>query len=86
MSKMKPIEEIEAGWNDFERPADGALFEHYKGGRYEIVATGFLEETETPCVAYRSFEKNIVWVRTAKNFFETIEHDGRQRPRFIKVS
>jgi len=82
MSKQKPLKEILASWNDFERPANGQIFEHYKGGRYEIVATGFLEDSETPCVVYRSLEKNIIWVRTAKNFLETIEHDGELRPRF----
>jgi hypothetical protein len=51
---------------------------------YIIVATGFLEDTETPCVVYRSLEKNIVWVRTAKNFLEEIEFQGEKRSRFSK--
>jgi len=82
MSKQKDLREILAGWDGFERPADGQMFEHYKGGEYEIVATGFLEDTEAPCVIYRSLEKDIVWVRTAKNFFEDIEFRGQVRPRF----
>jgi hypothetical protein len=82
MTKQKPIDEILAGWEGWERPSDGQLFEHYKGGRYEIVATGFLEDSEAPCVIYRSLEKNIVWVRTAKNFFEDVEYEGETRPRF----
>ena len=57
MSKQKPIEEILAGWDGFDRPADGARYQHYKGGQYEIVATGFIEDSETPCVAYRSLRK-----------------------------
>lgn len=86
MTKQKPIEEILAGWNKFTRPDSGQKFEHYKGGMYEIVATGFLEESETPCVVYRSLEKNIVWVRTAQNFFENIEHDGQSLPRFRAIA
>ncbi len=82
MTKQKSIDEIMAGWDGFSRPKDGQIFQHYKGGRYEIVATGFLEDTEAPCVVYRSLEKDIVWVRTAKNFFETIEYNGATRPRF----
>lgn len=85
MSKQKSIDEILAGWNAFERPKDGDKYTHYKGGNYEIVATGFLEDTETPCVAYRSFEKNIVWVRTAKNFLEAVEYNGQTVPRFSKA-
>ena len=82
MSKSKPLEEIQSQWDLFDRPKDGQKYLHYKGGEYEIVATGFLEDSETPCVVYRSFEKDIVWVRTAKNFLEDIEHDGHTVPRF----
>lgn len=85
MSKQKSIEQIQAEWDSFERPADGDRYRHYKGGEYEIVATGFLEATETPCVAYRSLEKGIVWVRTAKNFLETVEHNGEIVTRFTKI-
>ena len=77
MTKQKTIEEIQAGWKDFDRPNAGDRYRHYKGGEYEIVATGFLEDTEAPCVVYRSLKKDIVWVRTAKNFLETVEHDGK---------
>lgn len=82
MSKQKSVEEIVAGWNDFARPQDGQIYQHYKGGTYEIVSTGFLEDSEAPCVVYRSLEKNIVWVRTAKNFLEDIEYNGVTQPRF----
>ena len=82
MSKQKSIEEIQKGWNDFVRPKNGQIFQHYKGGSYEIVATGFLEDTEAPCVVYRSYQKDIVWVRTAKNFLEEIEYNGKRVPRF----
>lgn len=82
MTKQKSLEEIKAGWNDLNRPQNGQIFRHYKGGMYEIVATGFLEDTEAPCVVYRSLEKDIVWVRTAKDFLESVEHNGSVVPRF----
>lgn len=85
MSKQKPLEQILAEWSRLERPQDGDIYKHYKGGKYEIVATGFLEDSESPCVIYRSLEKNIVWVRTAKNFLEDVEHDGKIMPRFKKI-
>ena len=85
MTKQKSIEEIIAGWNGLDRPADGQIFEHYKGGQYEIIATGFIEDSEAPCVVYRSILKNIVWVRTAKNFLELVEHKGKLQPRFRAV-
>ena len=85
MTKQKSIDEIKAGWDGFERPRNGQIFRHYKGGEYEIVATGFLEDTEAPCVVYRSLEKDTVWVRTAKNFLESVEHEGAVQPRFELV-
>lgn len=85
MTKQKPIEEIILGWENLSRPLDGRIYLHYKGGKYEIVATGFLEDSEAPCVVYRSLEKNIVWVRTAKNFLENVEHDGKIQPRFRPI-
>ncbi len=85
MTKQKSIDEIEAGWQGLDRPRDGQLYQHYKGGKYEIVSTGFLEDSEAPCVVYRSIEKNIVWVRTAKNFLEDIEHKGKLLSRFTPL-
>ena len=82
MTKHKSIDEIKAGWSDLYRPQDGQIYRHYKGGEYEIVATGFLEDSEAPCVVYRSLLKNIVWVRTAKNFLENVEYNGAVVPRF----
>ncbi|HET7060533.1 MAG TPA: DUF1653 domain-containing protein [Candidatus Saccharimonadales bacterium] len=86
MSKLKPIEEIQSGWNGLDRPKTRDIYKHYKGGRYEIVATGFLEDSETPCVVYRSLKKDVVWVRTAKNFLEDVEHNGKIMPRFSKAA
>lgn len=85
MSKQLSINKVQAGWISFERPTDGQRFLHYKGGEYEIVATGFLEDSESPCVVYRSIEKNIVWVRTAQNFLENVEHNGLIVARFSPI-
>jgi hypothetical protein len=85
MTKQKSISEIKSGWDGLNRPKNGQVFKHYKGGTYEIVETGFLEDSEAPCVVYRSLEKNIVWVRTAKNFLEQVEHDGKLQARFAPV-
>jgi hypothetical protein len=85
MSKQKSIDEIKAGWNGLTIPKEGQIFRHYKGGKYVIVATGFLEDSEAPCVVYRSLLKDIVWVRTAKNFLESVEYEGKIQPRFKTV-
>lgn len=82
MVKRKSPEEIKTGWNGLNRPATGQIFQHYKGGKYEIMATGFLEDSEEPCVIYRSLLENIVWVRTAGNFLENVEYNGKIQSRF----
>jgi len=78
----RPVSEIERQWVRFERPDDGALFRHYKGGLYEIVATGFIETTEEPAVVYRSRDDGTTWVRTAANFFEEVRLNDEVVPRF----
>jgi hypothetical protein len=85
MLKHESIDQIQAGWDEFERPADGEQYRHYKGGEYEIVATGFFESTTTPCVIYRSVEDHVTWVRSARNFLEALEYDGETVPRFSKI-
>lgn len=86
MTNQKSIDEILSGWDGFDQPKPGQIFRHYKGGEYEIVATGFLENSEEPCVIYRSLAKNTTWVRTAENFLEEIEHEGKKQPRFKLIS
>lgn len=78
------LEELERMWSNYERPADGSIYRHYKGDIYRIVATGFLEDTETPCVIYKSEKLGLVWVRTTKNFLENIEYKGKVVQRFTK--
>ena len=85
MGKSKPITEILAGWANYERPADGTRYRHYKGGEYEIVTTGFLEKEEVPAVVYRSLEKDIVWVRSAEDFFAIVQNGYHQQPRFESI-
>ncbi len=81
----KNTSEIEKAWQGFERPGDGTVFRHYKGGLYDIVATGLIEESLTPCVVYRSQENGLVWVRTAENFFEQVQFESKITPRFSAV-
>lgn len=81
----KSTEEIQAGWTGYVRPQDGQVYQHYKGGKYEIVATGFFEDSLVPCVVYRTVEKGIVWVRSAADFSETVEVGGVSRPRFAAM-
>ena len=65
-------DELQKAWADYPTVKSGDNFQHYKGGRYEIVDIGFIEANEEPAVVYRSLENGTVWVRTAGDFFEAV--------------
>ena len=64
------------------------IYEHYKGGRYEVIGIG-LTESEKPVVIYKALYQNELselWTRTLETFEEIIEVDGKTMPRFIRIS
>lgn len=61
-------------------------FKHYKRGTvYEIITEAVWEPTETAVFVYRDVDSGKVWVRPQAEFFEVVELDGRQVPRFSEV-
>ncbi len=59
-------------------------YRHYKGGIYELVCEATLEADLTPLIVYRA-QDGSVWVRPRDVFFETLEVDGKQLPRFALI-
>lgn len=58
-------------------------YRHYKGGEYELVGVARHSETLEPMVVYRPlYNGSGLWVRPHAMFFEAVEHEGRQQPRF----
>jgi hypothetical protein len=60
-------------------------YRHYKGGVYDLVCEAVLEADLTPVIVYRG-KDGITWVRPKDVFFETVEVDGAQVPRFALMS
>ncbi|HAG27553.1 TPA: DUF1653 domain-containing protein [Patescibacteria group bacterium] len=63
-------------------------YEHYKGGRYEVIANAIYESTEEPVVVYKALYDNSMseyWVRTELDFNSEVEFEGKTVPRFKKV-
>lgn len=61
-------------------------YRHYKGGLYEVLDTVRHSETLEPMTLYRAlYGAHGLWVRPAAMFLETVEVDGRRRPRFERV-
>lgn len=59
-------------------------YRHFKGGLYELVCEATLEADHAPMIVYRA-ANGSVWIRPREVFFETVEVDGKQVPRFAPV-
>jgi len=60
-------------------------YRHYKGGVYELVCIATLEsDPEVQMVVYKA-ANGTVWTRPAHIFFEQVEFQGQQVPRFSLI-
>jgi len=59
-------------------------YRHYKGGIYELVCEATMEADLTPLIVYRAADGSI-WCRPRSVFFEMVEVDGVQVPRFAEI-
>ncbi len=58
-------------------------YRHYKDKEYELIDIVHHSETQEPLVLYRTLYGDFgLWVRPFEMFFETIEIDGVEVPRF----
>lgn len=71
------------------KPEVGAVYEHYKGNKYLVLAIGKHSETVEEIVVYVSLYDNPasqVWVRPLDMFMEAIVYQGKTQPRFKKLA
>ena len=59
-------------------------YRHYKGGLYELVCMATLEADLSQMVVYRAADGSI-WTRPSTVFFELVDVDGVQVPRFAPI-
>ncbi len=63
-------------------------YQHYKGKQYEVIGFARHSETLEELVIYKAlydseeFGSNALWVRPKSMFFETVNIDGQELPRF----
>ena len=51
-----------------------AIFRHFKGNMYEVLAIAKDTETEEPVVIYQDIKKRgIIWARPASMWFDEVE-------------
>ncbi len=60
-----------------------AIYEHYKGMRYQFLAVARHSETLEEMVVYKALYGDYgIWVRPLEMFVETVTVDGEIVPRF----
>ena len=60
------------------------VYEHFKGGRYEVIGVASHSETLEKMVVYKHLDGDKVglWVRPLAMFTELVEKNGKKVPRF----
>lgn len=62
-------------------------YRHYKGHRYQVIATVRHSETLEPMTLYRAlYGEQGLWVRPAAMFAEEVVIDGLRQARFTWIS
>lgn len=64
------------------RVPDGSQWQHYKGGKYVVLATCLKEDTLKPLVIYRSLRYGTIWARDEDDWFGSVTVDNGSVPRF----
>jgi len=62
-------------------------YRHYKNKEYEVIAVAKHSETLEDMVVYRAlYGEGGIWVRPLSMFEETVMVNGKEIPRFTKIS
>ena len=62
-------------------------YRHYKGNEYEVIGVAKHSEDETELVVYRPlYSSRSLWVRPLSMFIETVQVNGKTKPRFEYIS
>lgn len=58
-------------------------YQHYKGGKYEVIGIAKHSETNEDLVIYRAlYGDKQIWARPLPVFLEEVEVEGKKIPRF----
>jgi hypothetical protein len=63
------------------------IWRHYKGNEYDVLGVATHSETREELVVYRArYGERELWARPKTMFLESVDVDGKKRPRFEFVS
>ena len=71
-------------------PLPGEKYQHYKGGKYEVICLSNHTDTKEPLVIYKSLSFGSIYARPLKEWFDVVEskkYGGKEIPinRFEKI-
>ncbi len=58
------------------------IYQHYKGGKYEVIEEALSSDDKSVFIVYRSLTDNKVWVRLRSEFLSKVRVDGQVKDRF----
>ena len=61
------------------------IYQHYKGGLYEVLHVAKHSETQEEMVIYKSINDDQIWARPKSMFLESVMHNGLYIPRFKRL-
>jgi hypothetical protein len=66
----------------------GQIWKHYKGGKYKIIllAKNVEEGDAVDMVVYQKIGEEQLFTQSVGRFTESVNHDGKQVPRFDFIS
>ncbi len=74
---------VSVRWSRKSSVLKPGLYQHYKGGQYELIDIVRHSETEEKLVLYRAlYGERGLWVRPLAMFTESVAIDGVCMPRF----
>jgi hypothetical protein len=62
-----------------------ALYEHYKGNHYRIIATALNSSDKRKTVVYQNVDNGKLWLRDFDEFIGFVDVDGETKKRFELV-
>lgn len=82
VKKLYPLKIIQIEMQK-KYPEPGKLYDHYKGGRYQVITLAKHSETGDDLVIYKSLHFGSIHARPLQMWFENVTNEQKQNvPRF----
>jgi thiamine pyrophosphokinase len=64
----------------------GSIYQHYKGGLYEILQLATCEKTAVQMVVYQNTETKEIWVRPLEEFLQPVNNQQQSRFKLLNCA